>query len=137
MRIAITGYPNSGKTTLASLLVLVSQYPIRKTDELLETHEWSELSEEVSKWFEAPGPWIVEGVAVPRAIRKWRLRHPRSKPPFDMFIYIQRPFMDMRPGQRSMSLGLDTVMLELWQWLRRNKVWVFTLGGPDLDEDDA
>jgi hypothetical protein len=131
VRIVVTGYPNSGKSTLANLLVLTSgqlAQDLLKTDALLETHDWSDLSQAVSGWFEKPGPWIIEGVAVPRAIRKWRAKHPKAGPPFDIFVYMRRDFADFRPGQRGMANGLDTVMLELWKWIEDSDALVVQLG---------
>jgi hypothetical protein len=129
MRIVIGGYPNSGKTTLGNLLFLTTGAELKKTDELLNTHGWSELSQAVSKWFDEPGDWIIEGVATPRAIRKWRKANPDKRPPFQYFVYMTRNFEGYRPGQRAMANGADTVMAELWQWLVDNDVIIATFGG--------
>jgi len=136
MKIVIGGYPNSGKTTLANILTLTTGYEILPTDKLLETHDWHELSAEVSTWFDLPGSWILEGVAAARSIRKWHLAHPDRRAPFDMFIYMRRELGDARPGQRSMSHGMDTVMKELWHWMIDSNVIVFELGpGRVMDQD--
>jgi dephospho-CoA kinase len=134
MKIVITGYPNSGKSTLANILVLATgSFNLLQTDKLLETHDWSDLSAAVSEWFDKPGNWIIEGVAAPRAIRKWRAKHPNAKPPFDMFIYMRRGFETYRPGQRAMANGMDTVMLELWNWIKDSDSIVVQMGPRDDD----
>lgn len=138
MRIVVTGYPNSGKTTLAKLLSESMGWerspdsPIIpwSTDSLIDTHQWSELSATVSEWLDLPGPWVIEGVACPRAIRKWRKANEGEPPPFEAFVYIRRLHMDYRPGQRAMANGLDTVMVELWAWLDEHDVQVYHLGPP-------
>jgi hypothetical protein len=132
MRILVTGYPNSGKTTIAKLLAATGEdhniIPM-STDSLIDkTSEWSELSEIASNWFDKPGPCIIEGVAVPRAIRKWRTRHPRGKPPFDIFVFIRRPLAGYLPGQVAMAKGIETVMLGLWTWIGSAGVRIYELG---------
>jgi adenylate kinase family enzyme len=128
MRILVTGYPNSGKTTIARLLAELGHGPMRMTDSLLDDCDWSELSAEVARWIDKPGPWIIEGVAVPRALRKWRKAHSKEKPPCDVFVFIHRSLEGYRSGQVAMAKGVDTVMLELWSWLGSNGVRVYELG---------
>jgi energy-coupling factor transporter ATP-binding protein EcfA2 len=115
MRIVITGHPHTGKTTLARLLSIVLETEYRSTDMLIGIG-WSTLSDVVSTWFDE-GINIIEGVAVPRALRKWHSRNPDANPPFDIFIYMRAHFATMKPEHRNMAKGLDTVMLELWGWL--------------------
>ena len=83
---------------------------------------WSEASEEVSHWFDAPGPWIIEGVAVPRALRKWRARNPGLPPPADRLILLTKVHRDLPPGAIKMGKGMDTVMEELCGWLARSSL---------------
>jgi broad-specificity NMP kinase len=135
MKIAITGYPNSGKSTLADLLHLITGAEVMRTDSLLDTHDWSELSQAVSEWFEIDSDWIIEGVAVPRALRKWHARHPFEAPPFDIFVFMRRPHINYRPGQRAMANGMDTVMLELWSWLRHTDVTIVKFGDSFMEQE--
>ena len=84
-RVVIAGGPRTGKTTHANKLGAESGARVRHTDDLIGRLEWSAASQEVSQWFDEPGPWIVEGVAVPRAVRKWLAAHPSKKDkPFEM-----------------------------------------------------
>lgn len=139
MRIVITGYPNSGKTTLANMLLLIDSsvaWDLKQTDRLVDGREWSAISSEVAKWMDEPGPWIIEGVAAARAIRKWRANHtPFEKAPLDMFIYMRRELNGYRPGQRAMANGMDTVMTELWKWMIDKDVIVIELGPNRIMEE--
>jgi hypothetical protein len=110
-RIAIVGWPKTGKTTLAT-----EMGGGRSTDEVMNLG-WSEASQEASTWFDQPGPLIVEGVAVPRALRKWRERNPDKPPPIDKLIILRNPHVPLEPGQVTMGKGLDTVLNGLMPWL--------------------
>lgn len=131
-RIAITGGPRTGKTTLASRLCidvaveagianpkhrgLGEREIVHHTDDLIDLG-WSEASQAAAALLDAPGPWIVEGVAVSRALRKWREQHPGQPPPVDRVIYLTEPHEPLTPGQRSMSKGVETVHREIEPWL--------------------
>jgi adenylate kinase family enzyme len=101
MRIVITGSPQAGKTTLANLLVKIFGLPLFQTDTVKHLG-WSEASECVSTWFGMDGDWIIEGVTVPRALRKWQMNHPDESPPFDWFIFMENPRGALESGQETM-----------------------------------
>ena len=141
MRIAITGGPRTGKTRLANELWLdgsisagVIHYPderspkIRHTDDLiaqcqhLGKEAWSEASRIASMWLDEPGPWIIEGVAVSRALRKWRDNHPGEPPPVDRVICCMTPFEERKAGQIAMARGIQTVHEEIEPWLREHGI---------------
>lgn len=111
MRIVITGWPGTGKTTLAS-----EMGGGRSTDEVMGLG-WSESSLAVSQWFDEPGPWIVEGVTVPRALRKWMTNNPGKAPPIDKIIMLHGAYHELSKGQTSMGKGIDTVMRQISTWL--------------------
>lgn len=115
-RVVITGWPKTGKSTLA-----VDMGGGRSTDETLGM-DWSEASAEVAIWFDQPGPWVIEGVAVPRALRKWAKAHPGEPPPFDRLIHLMTPHKELAPGQVTMGKGIDTVLAELMSWLKGSGV---------------
>jgi hypothetical protein len=71
----------------------------------------------VSGWFDAPGPWVIEGVAIPRALRKWMNNNPGLPPPVDKIIVLYTPFEVLTKGQESMGKGIDTVLNEIQPWL--------------------
>lgn len=101
MRLLITGGPRTGKTTLGGKNA-------RHTDDLIGHLDWSEASAEVAKWFDAAGPWTIEGVAIPRALRKWLESHPEGKPA-DKIIFLNDPKVELIKGQAAMTKGLLTV----------------------------
>jgi len=113
-RVVIIGWPKTGKTTLAA-----NMGGGRSTDETMHM-DWSDASAEVSTWFDKPGPWIIEGVAVARALRKWRERHPNKPPPIDKLIRLRRPHQELDVGQVSMGKGIDKVLEEIMPWLYGN-----------------
>lgn len=130
MRICITGGPRTGKTTLALKLVdghVAATWPIvkpiasRHTDDLMHLG-WSEASAAVLPWLDEPGPWIIEGVAVSRALRKWREAHPGEAPPVDRVIYLCLPREQLTSGQEIMTRGIATVHDEIEGWLAEHGI---------------
>lgn len=110
-RILIIGGPRTGKTTLARQLSAAA----RSTDDLIPMG-WSEGSEAASHWFDEPGPWVIEGVAVVRALRKWFLRNPivdrartTQRKPCDRIIFLRTAHERLLTGQLSMTQGHETV----------------------------
>lgn len=116
-RVAIAGVPRAGKTTLAE-----EMGGGRSTDDLIGLG-WSEASLEASGWFDLPGPWVVEGMAVPRALRKWLAAYPTGTP-CDRLIWLGRPHAEQSPGQAAMGKGAATVMHEIVGELRARGVAV-------------
>lgn len=118
-RIIITGWPRSGKSYAAAELGRSMGIEPKSTDSLIHELSWTEVSSQVAEWFDLPGPWIIEGVAVMRALRKWHWHYgPDVPPPFDQLFILPRPDLaGLRPGQISMGKGIDTVFEELEQWL--------------------
>ena len=120
-RLVIAGVPRAGKTTLANrrVLELYPAHELRHTDDLSRGERlvsWSEASAIVStQWFSAPGPWIVEGVAAVRALRKWCLAHPDvMQRPCDRVLWLDIPRVPLTPGQETMAKGCRTV----WRQVR-------------------
>lgn len=150
-RVCIAGGPRTGKTTLAAKLAAnvvmlecascgwpASEHdcdtpnlapvatPVRHTDDLIDLG-WSEASAAAALWFDEPGPWIVEGVAVPRALRKWLAAHPEGKP-CDVVHWLEEP-MDLRSkGQIAMGKGCETVWMEIHDALTERGVRI-VVGG--------
>jgi hypothetical protein len=116
-RILIAGGPGTGKSTLSRQLATrmgLDHHAIHHTDDLMGVLEWSEASAEVARWLEEPGPWICEGVATIRALRKWTAAHPDSpRPPFDRWYLLERPLVDRKPGAIAMAKGIETVLAEV------------------------
>ena len=116
MRIAITGTPKSGKTTYSKQL----GKNIKHTDDLINLG-WSEASEAASLWFDDEDINIIEGIAIPRALRKWLARNPEGKP-CDKIIYLNCPHVELIDGQKRMAKGIRTVWNEILPDLMRRNV---------------
>lgn len=109
-RTIICGGPGTGKTTLGRELMteqlIDTGVPVllRCSDEKprgdAECGEWEPNSVEVAGWLDREGPWIVEGVKTPYALRRWcKMREPdqwenggyiSAVPPCDKLIVISR-----------------------------------------------
>jgi hypothetical protein len=118
-RIAITGGPRTGKTTLAKTFV-ERGYRLKHTDDLINGWDWNEASHQASFWFSLPGPLCIEGVSVPRALRKWMKRNDGK--PLDRLVVLQGPMVKLTPGQETMAKGIDTVLNEILPILRSRGV---------------
>lgn len=110
-RVAIAGGPRTGKTTAAIYLAEQYESALMHTDDLIH-HGWSEASAMVADWLELGGQQIVEGVAVPRAIRKWLKRGNEGKP-IDALVILSEPFEKLTDGQARMAKGVATVLEEI------------------------
>jgi hypothetical protein len=111
-RLVICGVPRSGKTTLAARMHPQAAGRIRHTDDLI-SFGWSRASEIVAaQWFTLSGPWVVEGVAAVRALRKWLRAHPEGAP-CDRVIWCNAPHVALTPGQETMAKGARTVWNEI------------------------
>jgi|SRR5579863_3059323 len=110
MRIAIVGGPRSGKTELAKKLGLQLGITVKSTDSLAGS--WSEMSRVASMCFDELGPLIVEGVAVPRALRKF-LERSFQRRPVDQVYVLTRPWVELTKEQEAMSKGCATVFHEI------------------------
>lgn len=120
-RVLVAGGPRVGKSTLAFRLATSSAVPVFGSDSLIGAYSWSDASAEVAKWYSLPGPWIIEGVAVPRAIRKWLASHPTGSPA-DLIYYSDAPKVLRTQGQERMGKGVSTVWAEIVDELKSRGV---------------
>lgn len=97
-RIAITGTPRGGKTTLSKW----SDRTVVHTDDF-KNKEWSEASQAiVDKCNKLQGKFVVEGVRVPHALRKGML--------IDVVILLVDPLQILTSRQRGMANSVKTIM---------------------------
>ena len=122
MILAIAGGPRTGKTTAAIELALRSGTALLSTDGLAHLG-WSEASQATAaRMLTASADLIVEGVAVARALRK-ALGQTAGRP-CDRLLVLERPRLELSPGQRAMAKGVDTVLAEILPELRARGVAV-------------
>lgn len=110
MRILIAGVPRAGKTTLANSLQLEHGIAPLHTDSLIGLG-WPEASAAAALWIAKPGPWIIEGVSVGRALRKWLAAN--SGKPADAIYWMPFHCVPLTRGQSSMASGCITVWSEM------------------------
>lgn len=114
-RIVIIGGPKTGKTTLSLAALVLGQglkpEQVRHTDATKDL-DWSKASEAVVPWFDEPGPWVIEGVAAVRALRKWLAEHKEGKP-CDEVRVLTKPFAELIKGQAAMTKGIATILKEI------------------------
>ena len=126
-RIVVVGGPRRGKSTYVRSLDLpryctdprslckepedgVTYLP----EEFAAKERWSDASQYIADtWFAMPGPWVIEGVATARALRKWLAAH--DHPPCDRVVYFAaaHPLAKVTQGQERMALGVETVWRQI------------------------
>jgi dephospho-CoA kinase len=130
-RIAITGGPRTGKTTYAAKLGAETGLPVTSTDDFKDLG-WSEASAHVAGLLAKGEPGILEGVAVPRALRKALAANPDAKP-IDKLVVLESPKVSRSAGQQAMGKGVRTVLDEVLPALRKLGVEVVHVIDPKVD----
>lgn len=119
-RILIAGGPRCGKTTLAEDLARAAGIQAEHSDDLIGVLDWSSASLEVSRWIDRTGPWIVEGVAVVRALRK--LLERSSGKPAEFVYWSLSPKAPTTKAQDAMGKGCATAWEPVREELQRRGV---------------
>lgn len=119
-KIAIAGVPRAGKSTRARIIAL-GVGELRSTDALKAVGDWSKESEIAAAMFDEEAAFVMEGMVVPRALRKWLASHPEGRP-VDEVIWMGAPKVETSSGQDAMGKGAETVMREILPELRRRGV---------------
>lgn len=110
MKILIAGGPRTGKSTLAKRLSEENgNIPVRCTDDVIHTLPWATASLEVATWFDAPGPWIIEGTIVVRAMRKWFFQSPTQTQCAKYVYFGSMAFIPTTSDQNRMIIGCNTI----------------------------
>lgn len=125
LRILVAGGPRTGKTTFAGKLAKEHGLTVRHTDDLIGVVDWSGASLKVAGWMTQPGPWLIEGVAIGRALRKWLAANPLGKPA-DQVFWSNTARVPRDAGQEAMARGCETVWAEVLPQLRRRGMRVET-----------
>jgi hypothetical protein len=108
-RIALTGGPQVGKTTLASS---VNDRPIYHSDDFKQ-YSWDEVPYRMIEAVAKVPRFLIEGVMVARALRKGLAA--------DCLVVLHEPCVERNRGQVAMSKGINTIL------------WSFKLGIPRFD----
>ncbi len=87
--------------------------------------EWSASSQYASEWFDSAGPWICEGVVMPRALRKWLTRS--AGVPADLVVWVNQEATHRVRGQHVMAKGCETVFNEIRPELERRGTLILDL----------
>ena len=125
-RIAITGPPSSGKTTIADAIGL----DVRNTDDLIE-RGWDEAIEGVVDWLSDKDSEIIEGAIVPHALRRWMARYPAGKP-VDRAVYLGSSWEELTDGQASFAKSIRTVWEDIQDDLKARGITIVdSYEGPD------
>lgn len=73
---------------------------------------------------EDDGPWVIEGVQVFRALRKWLQRPQLEDSPADKLIMLSNPHSPLTTKQEAMWKGMLTVWRELESQLDIEVEWI-------------
>ena len=126
MRICIAGGPQVGKTTLArELHGSRTGWTLCSTDETGLVLDWSAQSDSVVPFLNHEGPWIVEGVPVIRALRKWLRSHPTGQP-CDTLYWRFAARQTRSEGQERLAKGCLATFNEIRGDLERRGVQILT-----------
>jgi adenylate kinase family enzyme len=122
-RVLILGVPRAGKSTLAARLAKGTGLTPRHTDDLIALG-WHHASERAALWLDEPGPWIIEGVAAVRALRKWLRLPARPGAPATRVLWLGSPRLPLTERQDHMAQGTTTIWREVLPELQRRRVTV-------------
>lgn len=124
-RIVIAGGPRTGKTTLSNEMMVQHRVPVIHSDDFIDMG-WSEASAHMAKLMnETPDPWVVEGVATVRALRK--ALDLNSHKPCDELVWMNTPHEELTKGQAAMTKGCETVLNEIKPELIKRGVKIVTV----------
>ncbi len=137
-RTAITGAPQQGKSRYAA-----KHHPGALEVDSLRNEEpfasmghderWSAISQHVADKLATPGPIVIDGVQVPRALRK-ALRDRPDQKPVDEVLIIERTRGQVKPEHVAMAKGVKTVLAEIRPALEALGVDIKTIVVPEEDE---
>lgn len=110
LRVVICGAPRAGKTTTAIAMHTHGCW-LYHLDSLVEKHRWSEQSDAAAKYLTEPGPYIIEGCAAVRALRKALLRS--NDRPCDAIARMTTPKLELTKGQETLRKGEAKIWSEI------------------------
>lgn len=117
-RVIIAAGPRTGKGTLSTRASERFNRRVRYADSLIGKVPESEMSDEVVKWLNEPGDWIIEGVIGPRVIRKWLKQNPGKTPDFTV-VHFRGPVQTQNDRHKAQHKGVETVWNQVLPELKR------------------
>ena len=114
LRVVIGGGPRTGKTTLSESY----SCDVVHTDNMIGKTTWESISDHLAAWMLRDGPWVVEGVASVRALRKLLETDPDRRP-CDMVIWCRTVRVPLTAKQEAMMKGTEKTWREVRAALRR------------------
>lgn len=122
-RIIIAGGPRTGKSTFAKMIAATNGTVARCTDSL--NVGYTESYPIVSEWFNAPGPWVIEGVSVTGALRHFLTYN--NGAPADKLFWSPTARVELNPKQIGMTKGIDTIWSQIVAKLQARGVGIHYL----------
>ncbi len=110
LRVVICGAPRAGKTTTAIAMHTHGCW-LYHLDSLVEKHRWSEQSDIAAKYLQEPGPYMIEGCAAVRALRKALLWS--AAKPCDAIVRMPTPKLELSKGQETLRKGEAKIWAEI------------------------
>lgn len=129
-RIVIVGGPSRGKSTLAHELHEKTGVPVFCGDPASKVEFQKPYTVYLPEglpfagdngpsvwimenWLPMPGPWILEGHVMARALRRWARSHPNGFPCDRVIVLAREAHRATTPGQEAMHKGVMKVWSEI------------------------
>lgn len=134
MIVCIAGAPGTGKSWLGEMMALTSGTALIRTDDYIP-RGWSAASLDIAaQILVARGDLLVEGVAVPRALRK--ALELCAGPPCDRLVLLRTRRGEAGAelaGQAAMRKGMMTVLRGIWAKLVARGVEIVDRNGVAIE----
>ena len=116
MKIVIWGPPKSGKSTVhGPYFSDLYAIPLYHTDDTI-LFGWQGASDVVARWLHEKDQFVIEGVAVPRAIRKYIEKYGEA-PDLDLIVVAGHGPNVLSDHQERLAKGITTVAREIEPYL--------------------
>lgn len=118
MRIAIIGYPKTGKTLLSNGL---NSTNIKHSDDLIQ-NGIEKASEIASNWFNDKTIDMIEGVIIPKALQIW-LKNNQGKPIDKIINLNNNSYLPLNIRQENIGKDNHNIFREIYnELLKRNVI---------------
>lgn len=126
MRVAFTGGPKTGKTTLAG--------PTAIHTDMFVGLPWENQADEVAYLLDRPSDELkIEGITVALGLRRWLQWHPKGKP-VDVVNVLHQPIRELNDRQQILAERVCDVMKDIRHSLETRGVLVVDFTGPIFEK---